>query len=57
MNEFHISEWNMGYKTMYMDVSLFSYILYTRLYMLWDIYDKWTFTESLIVDIYVSLQY
>jgi len=57
MIEFHVSEWNMGCKTMYMDLSLFSYISYTRLDMLWDIYDKWTFTEFLIVDIYVSLSY
>jgi hypothetical protein len=54
MIEFHVSEWNMGCKTMYMDLSLFSY---SRLDMLWDIYDKWTFTEFLMVDIYVSLSY
>lgn len=43
MIEFYVLEWNMGCKIMYMDFFLFLYILYIRLDMLWDIYDKWIF--------------
>jgi len=37
MNEFHILEWNMGYKTMYMTSPCF-HIFYTLDYICYGIY-------------------